>query len=264
MTELAVAEQSAPVAPPPPPVAETPPAAPATGEQNLAEQAPAPTEPPPEKQAKTRFERRIDAANRRYGQEKARADFLAAEIEKLRPKPAADAGAPKLESFNDIEAYANAKAEYVKEQALRDFQARQQQETQAQRISRLSEEWQSKAAEAEEKYEDFHDVVGDIRPDNPLSAGVIAAGPDVAYYLGKHLVEARGIASMGDPVKQLVALGRLAAKLESDPPVAKQPSKAPEPISPVSGKSPAPSDLPSEEDDMRTWVRKRTKQVRGK
>ena len=259
LQEVAVA----PIAPPPPPVE---PAAPAPSGEQTADQAPAqetPTEPNPEKQAKSRFERRIDAANRRFGQEKARADFLAAEVEKLRPKPVSAPGEPKLESFSDIETYAEAKAEYRKNEAIKEFQSKQQQETVKNSVSRLSQEWESKTVDAESKWDDFHDVVGELTPTTPLSAALMKSDPALAYHLGKHPAEARKLAAM-EPIDQLISLGRLAAKLESTPPVAEQPSKAPAPINPVSGKSPSASETPSEDDDMRTWIRKRNKQVRGK
>ena len=248
----------APIAPPPPPEAEAP-AAPIEGTAAPATVEKVP-EPNPEEQARSRLQRQRDAANRRLGQEKARADFLAAEIEKLRPKPETASGSPKLESFNDIEAYANAKAEFVRDQALKEFQQRQTQERTQQTVSRLKTEWEAKAIEAESKWEDFNDVVGELEPSTPLAAALMRADPAVAYHLGKHPGEAKKLAAM-EPIDQLRHLGRLEARLEATPPVAQQPSKAPEPISPLSGKSPVGSDLPSDEDDMRTWIRKRNKQL---
>lgn len=267
MSEEAVPAVEAPVAPIAPAAPATQgtetPAAPAPSEQNQADQATAketPTENPPEKQGRSRFERRIDAANRRYGEQKARADLLAAELEKLKPKATPAEGEPRLEQYDDIEKYAEAKAEYRKEQAIKQFQAEQAKARTQQQIERISQEWESKAAEAESTWEDFHEVVGELQPNSHFAVALMRTDPAVAYHLGKNIKEAQRIAAL-DPIDQLVAIGKLSAKLESEPVAAKTPSKAPPPINPVSGKAATPSEEISPEDDMRTFIRKRQKQL---
>src|SRR3990167_10861348 len=98
------------------------PEAPAEGgtpAQNTAEQAPATspegekpaTDQDPEKQrGSRRFERKLDRAYKRAAEQQARADFLEKQLSEYRAKatPASEPGTPKLESFDDIEKYAEA------------------------------------------------------------------------------------------------------------------------------------------------------------
>jgi len=270
MTELAVAAAPQPVAPPPVAPAEV---APQTTETQ-AEQAPAPetpaeakpetTDEQPEKRSQSRFERRLNKVYRRYGEEKARADFLEKQLNELKaPKAPETPGEPRLEQFDDIEKYAKAKAEFAREQALKEREAKERTESLKAEQTRIQTSWEEQLTKAEEKYDDFDEVVGNIQPVDAVSVAIMLAenGADVAYYLGKNLKEAQRIMELRNPVAQSVAIGKLAAKLESQPPVPKQPSKAPAPIVPVSGNAAAPSDEISPDDDMRTFIRKRERQL---
>ena len=269
MSELAVAvpQTQAPIAPPPAPPAEV-----ASSGQNPAEQAPATdatpekaevTDEQPEKRSQSRFERRLSKAYRKYGEEKARADFLEKQLNEFKaPKAHPQEGTPRLEQFDDIEKYADAKAEWAKSNAVRDFEAKQRTTAQQAQQQRLVTQWEEKATAAEVKYDDFDEVVGEIKPTHPLTVAIMREenGADVAYHLGKNPKEAMRIAAL-DPMDQILAIGRLAAKLSSEPPVAKQPSKAPPPIAPVSGTAAAPIEEISPDDDMKTFIRKRERQL---
>lgn len=288
----AVATPSAPAAPAP---AATPaPAAPAADApqavQNTEEQAPstAPegeqpdtTEESPEKRAgKSRYERRLDKAYRRLGAAEERALRAEREAQELRAKltPAAtpsDSGSPaepKIESFNSIEDFRKAYAEYAqnlakaeREKAVKEIETKRQNETQQQQKKRLDEAWNQKATRGEDKYEDWEQVVGEIQPTTPWALAIMEAenGDEVAYFLGKNEKEAIRINSL-PPVAQILEIGRLAAKLAAEPPKPKTPSKAPAPITPLTGAAPVVTDVPSDKDDMRTWMAKRQKQVHGK
>jgi hypothetical protein len=100
-----------------------------------------------------------------------------------------------------------------------------------------------------------------MQPTNPLTVAIMSSdnGEDVAYHLGKNLKEASRIASL-DPLRQVLAIGALSAKLTLDPPKPKQPSKAPAPITPVSGKEVASEEI-SDKDEMKDFIRKRNKQL---
>lgn len=276
MSEAQIAAPEAPVAPPP--------AAPATpaaesadnAAQNTAEQAPASqegseqkpnTDEQPDKRQSRRFERRLDKAYRRAAEAEAKAALFEKQLAEFRQtQQPVDPGAPRLESFKDIEEYAAAKAKYESERVLKEHQAKQQAETQKQQQARLVEEWESKTSRAESKYDDFDEVVGELQPTTPWAMAVMEAenAEDVAYYLGKHLDLARKIAAMS-PVSQIREIGKIEAKLLADPPTKpKTPSKAPAPITPLKGNAPVATDVPSENDDMDAWVRKRNKQVQAK
>lgn len=277
---MSEAVESPAVAPAAPAAAPSAPAASAEGAetpaQNTAAQAPATapegekpesTGQDPEKQSSRRFERRLDKAYRKAAEAQARADFLEKQLNEQRAAmaPPADPGAPKLADFNDVEKYAEAKAKYESDKALKEHQAKQQSETHKQQQARLLEGWESKVARADSKYDDFDEVVGDIQPNAPWSMAVMEAdnAEDVAYYLGKNLKEARRIAAL-PPLSQIREIGKIEAKLLAEPPKPKTPSKAPAPITPLKGAAPVASDTPSETDDMRDWMRKRQKQVHGK
>lgn len=269
MSELAVTatQPATPAAPPPPPPAEAVPSG-----QNPAEQAPATdatpekaeaTDEQPEKRSQSRFERRLSKVYRKYGEEKARADFLEKQLTELKtPKTPIPEGAPRLEQFDDIEKYADAKAEWAKAQALKDHEAKQRTTAQQEQHKKLLAAWEEKVEAAGSKYDDFDEVVGELQPNNPLIIAMMREenGADVAHFLAKNHKEASKLIGL-DPIDQVLAIGRLAAKLSSEPPAAKQPSKAPPPIAPVSGKAAAPTEEISPDDDMKTFIRKRERQL---
>jgi hypothetical protein len=260
-------QTATPAATPPPPPA--PPAEVADSGQNQAEQAPAEapadkaaTDAQPEKHGTSRFERRISKLYRKLGEADARAAALQKELETFKAPKAPQEGAPKLEQFDDIEKYAEAKAEFAKKQVLKDYEAKQRTTAQQAQQKQLVSAWEEKVTAAESKYDDFEEVVGEIQPTHPLTVAIMREenGADVAYYLAKNQKEALRLAGM-QPIDQILAIGKLAAKLTLEPPVAKQPSKAPPPIAPVSGKAAAPSDEISDDDDMKTFIKKRERQL---
>lgn len=240
--------------------------APQAGDAPKQEQAQQTTDEQPEKRGKNHFERRLSRAYRREAEQKARADLLEkrlAEIEaKVAPKTEATAGEPKLADFDDIEKYAAAKAEHREKEAIKAYEAKQRNEQAKSQQQRIVSEWVEKAERGSDKYDDWDDVVGEIRPTNPLTIALMRAenADDVAYHLGKNLKEATRISQL-DPVSQMLAIGALSAKLQADPPKPKQPSKAPPPIAPVSGKSEAPSEELKDDDDMKTFIKKRNRQL---
>ena len=59
-------------------------------------------------------------------------------------------------------------------------------------------------------------------------------GHDVAYYLGKNIKEFRRIAIL-EPPQQFLEIGRLSATLAAQKEAPHKPSRAPSPISPVTG-----------------------------
>ncbi len=258
---------SAPAAPVAPAAAESVPSA-----QNTAEQAPATapegekpeTGQDPEKQSSRRFERRLDKAYRKAAEAQARAEFFEKQLTEFKAKaqPPEDPGAPKLENFKDIEEYAAARAKHESEKAIKAHQDKQRSETWKQQQERLSKDWDSKTDRGTDKYDDFQDVVGDIKPTAPWAIAVMEAdnGEDIAYHLGKNIKEAERIASLS-PTAQIREIGKLEAKLAAEPAKPKTPSKAPAPINPVTGTAPVVSNVPSETDDMKAWIAKRNKQV---
>ena len=272
MSEVVAVPAAAPSAPP-----QAPPAAPAEGvtpAQNTAEQAPATapegeTPETPEQAAKRqgrRFERRLDKAYRREAEARARAELLERQLNEFRSKaaPQEDSGAPRIENFKDVEEYATAKAKFESDKALKAHQEKQRTESWKQTQERISKDWEAKTDRGTDKYDDFHDIVGDIKPTAPWALAVMEAdnGEEIAYHLGKNIKEAQRIASLPHTA-QIREIGKLEAKLAAEPAKPKTPSKAPAPITPLSGSAPVVSDVPTDNDDVGAWIKKRQKQVYG-
>ena len=257
------------------PVADSP--APKVEVKNTEEQAPSdapdadkPDTETPEQAAKRqgrRFERKLGAAYKRAAEAQARAEFLEKQLEETRrtQQPQAE-GEPRIEQFDyDPEKYAAAKADFAKKQALTEYEAKQRTEAQKNAHQALVSEWEKKVDRATDKYEDFADIVGELTPNSAFVAAIMEAdnGEDIAYHLGKNPKEAERIAKL-PPLTQIREIGKLEAKLLAEPVKPKTPSKAPAPITPVTGTAPVATTEPSEEDNMDAWMRKRNKQVNAR
>lgn len=149
-----------------------------------------------------------------------------------RDRPQAPVVVPPIEQFETVDAYADALALKKAEQLLVERDNKKQQ-------SDILEAYHEKEEDARTKYDDFEQVAYNpsIRI-TPMMAEAIQsseAGPDVAYYLGANPKEAERISRLS-PISQAKEIGKLEAKLVSDPPV-KRTSSAPAPISPVTAKS---------------------------
>ena len=196
--------------------------------------------PKPDK-SQSKFDKRIAQLNRKIGEEKAKSELLAKQVEELRPKPEVKSDGIRIEDFDfDVEKFAEAKAKAAEESAFKRFQEEQQTRTQKQAIERLQSDWDSKISRAESKYDDFDEVVGELKPNSYLNIAIMQAenGEDIAHYLGKNREEAKRLANL-DPVAAIREIGRLEAKLLSEPPKVSAPSNAPAPITPVKGSSSA-------------------------
>lgn len=197
----------------------------------------------PDKATTRRFERRIDRAIRAIrakAEAEAKADLLERELAELRTKasgPAApaDPSAPKPEDFTDVEEYAKAVAahEVKKDREAREVQSREEARTRAERD--LMGNWESRSVKSSAQHDDWDEVVGDLKPTTPWAVAIMKAenGPDIAYYLGTHEQEAERIIAL-DPYDQIREIGKLELKLALTEKASPKPSKAPEPIAPVS------------------------------
>ena len=264
----------------PAPTQETPAVEPAKAEPVKTE-APAPspqkveakTEPTSEdteKRKTTRYERRLQSAYRKMGEAQAIAEQYKRQLEEAQKAsaPPADPGLPRMEDFDDIDKFTEAKAKYLADKSIRTERERQAREhhAKAQREYQQSvtENWEGRVSAADEKYDDFDEVVGDLKPDNWFSMTVMACenAEDVAYHLGKNEKEAARIAAL-PPHIGIREIGKLEAKLAAKPVKAEKPSQAPEPIKPLEPTVTSDTDEPSDGDDMDTWIKKRRKQVYG-
>jgi hypothetical protein len=144
------------------------------------------------------------------------------------PAQAQPKDVPPVEQFESPEAYAEALAE---KKALELIAERERKQQQAQML----EAYHEREEAARDKYDDFEQVAYNPKlPITDVMAQTIQAsdvGPDVAYYLGSNPQEATRISKLS-PFLQAKEIGKIEAKLASNPPVKKSTS-APAPITPV-------------------------------
>lgn len=167
---------------------------------------------------------------------------------------------PKREAFANDEAYDQAQRQHAIREEARKLLEEQRR---AEEVERRHEAFMEKAEKAAERYPDFHTVVGNPNLQiNEAMAEFIAEsdqGDEVAYYLGKNPMKAAQIAQMS-PVKAARELAKLEGELAARPKAT--PSKAPDPIKPVGSRGSSSSALPSDEDDIETWMRKERERMR--
>lgn len=142
--------------------------------------------------------------------------------------PAAPSELPPPDQFDSVETYAKAYAE----------QMLKERELQKQRFEYV-EAYRDREENARDKYDDFEQVAynPNLRITTVMAETIQTSevGPDVAYYLGSNPKEADRISRM-PPILQAKEIGKIEAKLVSNPPV-KKTSNAPAPISPVTARS---------------------------
>jgi len=233
-----------------------------------APQAPAPEEESAESIAKReamRARRKTEKAWRAKAEAEGRAELYRKELESLKtPKPVE--GKPTLAQYEfDPEKYAEAMAEFAKTQTTKELQAKANEQASKQYREGLVTRWEDKVDAAQSKYPDWAEIVGELAPDSSFTAAIMDCdnADDVAYHLGKNPAEATRIAQL-PPLSQVREIGKIEAKLLAEPPKAKTPSKAPAPITPLSGTAPVVSEKPLASDSDEEWIRKRRLQVRGK
>lgn len=140
--------------------------------------------------------------------------------------------ATSADQFESPEAYAEALAYQKAEELIAKREAAKQQ-------SQTLESYQEREEAARDKYDDFEQVaynpklpITDVMAETIQSSDI---GPELAYYLGSNPKDAERISRMS-PLSQAKEIGKIEAKLASDPPV-KRTTSAPAPISPVTARS---------------------------
>ena len=194
----------------------------------------APEEAPVEQAAKTFTQEDLDAAiGKRLAREQRKWEReQAAKQAETQAKRAVPAELPPADSFESPEDYADLLAEKKAEELI----ARREQ---AKLQSEIIEAYHDREEEARNKYDDFEQVVYNPKlPITDVMAQTIQSsdiGPDMAYYLGSNPKEAERISRLS-PMLQAKEIGKIEAKLASNPPV-KKTSNAPAPIAPVTARS---------------------------
>jgi len=145
------------------------------------------------------------------------------------PVVAAD---PRPEQFDSTESYADALALKKAEQLLYERDVQRQQ-------TEVLGAYHDREEEARSKYDDFEQVAYNpsLKITTVMAQTIQSSdiGPDVAYYLGANPKEADRISRLA-PYVQAKEIGRIEAKLASEPMV-KKTSSAPPPVQPVTPSS---------------------------
>ena len=228
----------------PPPPTEAPAAPPPEAKPPATEAAATPPEPEtdpgkettgkdPEKRSQRSVERRIDRLTKRAAEDRERAQALARELEALRQVKAPAPDEPRMDQFQDIEEYAKAREKWAVNRAIREQDKTRRQAIALQRTAELTKQWETRASIGASKYEDFDEIVGDLKPNSAWSVAMMQEenSEEIAYHLGKNIKEAQRIARL-DPYAQVREIAKLSIKLAT-PEAPKKPSKAPPPITPV-------------------------------
>ena len=172
----------------------------------------------------------LDAAiGKRLAREQRKWEREARQAEAPKPVPVEHVTPEQYTTTEEyVEALTTSKAQQIVQQ--QQF-AKQQQE--------LLGNYHDKEEDARSKYEDFEQVAYNPKlPITQVMAQTIQAsdnGPDIAYYLGTKPKEADRIARLADPFLQAKEIGKLEAKIASEP-ITKRTSSAPAPISPVTAR----------------------------
>ena len=186
----------------------------------------------PEEASKTFSQEELDAAigkrlareQRKWEREQANRQ---SEQQVMKAAPTAS-----VDQFESPEAYAEALAYQKAEELIAKREAAKQQ-------SQVLESYHDLEEEARGRYEDFEQVAYNPKlPITNVMAETIQSsdmGPELAYWLGSNPKEADRISRM-TPLSQAKEIGKIEAKLASDPPV-KKTTSAPAPISPVTARS---------------------------
>ena len=240
------------------------------GEQPKAESDAAsdPAQPKEPKKVDPR-QKKIAELSYQTREQKRQIDQLLGMVEKTiyQPRQTDGPAPPKIEDFQTLDAYLEARDEY-REKAAKAITAEAAgrnlpdpsylQAVQAARDDLMSA--------GSEKYEDFEEVVtNDGVKITPVMRDAIFELDDqeiqaeVTYYLGKNPKEALRISKLS-LMRQIAEVGKLEAKLTSQPTPTKRPSAAPAPIAPVGGSVTNSTTITGNE-SMKDFIAKRNRQL---
>lgn len=175
---------------------------------------------------------------------------------------------PKLEDFDhDNDKWAEAFSDWSVKEASKVAEAQVtrtlSQQTAANEQAAKQVVWQDKSAEFAEKNPDYYTVTSNpalvINKDMADIFMESDAGPAIAFYLGKNPDKAAKISRM-KPRQMALAIGRLENEVSES--LKPQPSKAPQPPTPIGGQPPGQKleDIP----EINDWMAQRREEIRAK
>lgn len=249
---------------------ESPPAEDAQPQEEVPQKAPNPHQKRIDQLTWQRHdaERRLNAEMQRRIEVEERARQMEAQLAQL----VQQATRPSLEQYNmDAQAYEKALQDhYEKANRMQNEMAerRREEERQAANAAAFQRSVDARVAEAKTKYADFDEVVNNpsLPPLAVVNPAVLASiiqheqFADLTYYLGKNPAEAHRIVSL-PPAMAILEVGKIAAKLGTQP--ASQ-SQAPKPPSTVSGTKANAGRRLNDTADLDEWMELRRKQLAGR
>jgi len=200
---------------------------------------------------KQREEARKEAQQERQAREALEARLAALERQPAPQAPKVDEE-PQPSQFNDAFEYAKALAEYTADKRIAEMkqdEAKAKAEAERQKVI---DQWASKVQKAKADLPDFDDIVAssDVVVNDDIRDAILESdvGPQILYHLAENDDVAKKIAGLS-PKQALREIGKLEARFEvketkpEAAPVVR--SKAPAPIQPLRGSSPADVPLSS-------------------
>jgi hypothetical protein len=190
-----------------------------------------------------------EEARKEAQQERSAREALEARLAVLERQPAPQAPKvdeePQPSQFNDAFEYAKALAEYTADKRIGEMRRQDAEAKEAQERQKVIETWASKVQAAKASMPDFDDIVAssDVVVNDDIRDAILESdvGPQILYHLAENDDVAKRIAGLS-PKQALREIGKLEARFEvketaPPPPITR--SKAPAPINPLRGSSPA-------------------------
>ena len=200
---------------------------------------------------KQREEARKEAQQERQAREALEARLAALERQPAPQAPKVDEE-PQPSQFNDAFEYAKALAEYTADKRIGEMRRQDAEAKEAQERQKVIDQWANKVQAAKASMPDFDDIVAssDVVVNDDIRDAILESdvGPQILYHLAENDDVAKRIAGL-NPKQALREIGKLEARFEtketkSEPPPITR-SKAPAPIQPLRGSSPADVPLSS-------------------
>lgn len=247
-------------------------------DQEQQQPAAEPSETPAESQRPSKNEQIIEALKRsRDGwREEANkwhqmATAKAGPQEQAKPQVPQQPEKPRQDQFENYDDYLEALADYKAEVKITTRLQQEEERRRAEEERRYYEAQQrshfEKIAQASQKYPEVQNMISDSY--FPVSKNMLHAVMDseehsseILYYLATHKDEAAQIYRL-NPVATVRAIGRIERDIEVQKRTTKQPTKAPEPIRPITGTGQA-SIKPIEDMSVDEYIAYRNKQEFGK
>lgn len=164
------------------------------------------------------------------------------------PAKPEDNAEPAPEDFDTQADYMKALSKWAAKQARKEEKAERVKEAEETRQQDVIKNWKTQVEVAKGKYSDWDSVMGDIEIGNAVARALVETpdGAEIAYYIGKHPEEAKGLRELSKDREVGMAVGELRARMKADAPKsskaedkpsADKPKDKPAPITPVSGTS---------------------------